>query len=128
MQKLPVRKQKAPRKKVPMTVFLLCCDGKYAVCQRPRYGLLANLWEFPNVEAQMDDQQMIQQVKSWGCRPLSILKTVKQTHIFTHLEWHMEGVLIECGNAGNLFHWETLQQIQESLAVPTAFQKFFPVL
>ncbi|MGN0592785.1 MAG: A/G-specific adenine glycosylase [Ruminococcus sp.] len=122
---LPVRKPKAPKKIVPMTVFILCCDDQYAVCQRPMYGLLAGLWEFPNIEQSMDEQQIIHQVRTWGCKPLSITRTAEHTHVFTHLQWQMVGVYVSCGIQSSIFQWKTMEEITKELTIPAAFQKFF---
>ncbi len=123
---LPVRKPKAPKKKVPVTVMIMCYNGYYAVCQRPLYGLLAGLWEFPNLEQRMTDQEVIHQAETWGCKPVSITRTLDQIHVFTHRQWEMKGYYIECENPSNLFQWKRMAEIQAKLTVPSAFQKFFP--
>jgi len=47
---LPIKKAKKERKIEEKTVFLLLRDGKVALRKREEIGLLAGLWEFPNVE------------------------------------------------------------------------------
>ena len=122
---LPVRKQKVSKKIVPMTVFVMQCEERYAVCQRPKYGLLAGLWEFPNAEKKLDEQEALRQVKSWGCQPLTVTRTLERTHSFTHLIWEMKGAYIRCGRMSPLFQWKTIEEIKKELTVPSAFQKFF---
>ncbi|MBQ8688595.1 MAG: A/G-specific adenine glycosylase [Ruminococcus sp.] len=122
--RLPVRKQKAAKKEVSMTVFLMQCGERYAVCQRPMHGLLAGLWEFPNAEKEMDAQAALSQAKAWGCVPLSVCRTTEQVHIFTHIRWKMKGICITCGSTPSRFQWKTLEEIRRELTMPSAFQKF----
>lgn len=122
---LPVRKKKLPKKQVDVTVFILRTDEKYAVCKRPLYGLLASMWEFPNIETRMTEEEILAQVKDWGCNPLSVLYKRSKEHVFTHLHWKMEGVYIECGRESPLFQWKTRDEVQKELAIPTVFRKFF---
>ena len=53
---LPAPPAKRPRKVQELTVFLLCCQGRYALRQRPATGLLAHLWEYPNAPGKLDTQ------------------------------------------------------------------------
>lgn len=52
---LPVKKAKKERRVEEKTVFLLMRDRKIALRKRPKTGLLAGLWEFPNVEGTLDE-------------------------------------------------------------------------
>ena len=49
-ENLPVKSPKRQRKTEEYTVFVLSCDGKIALQKRPAKGLLAGLWQFPNVK------------------------------------------------------------------------------
>ncbi len=122
-ESLPVHKEKSPRKQVDVTVFVLTCGEYYAICRRPMYGLLAGMWELPNVEQALSAQEQLQQAKDWGCQPLSLEKSVSRTHIFTHLQWNMTGIYISCGKMSPIFEWKTQEELASSYAIPTAFQK-----
>lgn len=63
---LPVKEAKKPRRIEEKTVFFLQCGGQYAVRKRPETGLLAGLWELPNVEGTLDAQQALALLDSWG--------------------------------------------------------------
>ena len=52
----PVRAPKKPRKAEDRTVFLLIRGREAAFCKRPPKGLLAGLWEFPNVEGKLTEE------------------------------------------------------------------------
>ncbi len=50
-----VRAAKKPRRVEERTVFLLVRDGRLALRKRPAKGLLAGLWELPNVPGNLDE-------------------------------------------------------------------------
>ena len=52
-RQFPVKEKKKGRKIEERTVFILQCREKMAVSQRKAKGLLANLWEFPNIEGKL---------------------------------------------------------------------------
>ena len=64
----------------------------------------------------------LKSVESTDCR---IQKGSPVCHIFTHIEWHMESYLIECGKAApdSDFTWITEQALEKEYALPTAFKK-----
>ncbi|MFR7894294.1 MAG: NUDIX domain-containing protein [Dysosmobacter sp.] len=50
-------------------MLLLKRDGKIALRKRPKTGLLAGLWEFPNVEGALDETQPpARRWRPWACR------------------------------------------------------------
>jgi A/G-specific adenine glycosylase len=122
---LPVRKKKKPRRIEQRTVWILHCGDAYAVCQRPEQGLLAGLWEFPNQLGILTEEEAIRQATAWGCKPVSIEKTVQKTHIFTHIEWHMSGIYLACQEMPSQFIWKTAQQLETEITLPTAFRMFW---
>ena len=106
----PVRGEKKARKVVRLNVFVLKCGNEYALRKRGK-GLLAGLWEFPNFE---------------GAAP-EIGKTLSEKrakHVFTHIEWHMTGRLIEVGEKDPRYVWATAEEIGKTYAVPSAFKAF----
>jgi hypothetical protein len=53
----PVRAEKKQRRMERITVFVLNCAGFLALRKRPATGLLAGLWEFPNVPGYLEAQE-----------------------------------------------------------------------
>ena len=124
---LPVKLPKRERKVEEKTVFILSCNGEYAIQKRSDRGLLANLWQLPNVPGKLDAQAVIEQVEKLGMIPIEIAYQVERKHIFTHIEWDMRGVYVEVANCGGDFLWLSETEIREQAALPTAFRLFLPV-
>ena len=120
----PVKKEKKPRRVEEKTVFLLRCGEKIAVRKRPDTGLLAGLWEFPNVPGLLTVEQALRQAENWGLHPLSPEKTAEKVHTFTHVEWKMRGWWISCASENAEFLWTTEKTLKDELALPTAFRIF----
>ena len=120
----PTKKEKKPRRKEDLTVFILHCGDKVALRKRGSKGLLADLWEYPNVSGHLSVENALRQAEAWGTRPLSPQKIVNKEHIFTHVEWQMQGVYIMCSCESLDFVWATPEEVQETYALPTAFRQF----
>jgi len=121
---LPVRKKKAPRRREELTVYLLISQGKVALRRRPEDGLLAGLWEFPHVPGTLEDSAATAPVENWGLRIVDWRKKIAARHIFTHVEWHMTGYLVDvrgCDMAD--FTWADREEL-ENYAIPSAFAKY----
>lgn len=122
---LPVKSPKKQKKQEKRTVFILSCGECYAIQKRPQKGLLAGLWEFPNVEGALSVQEGIEQAEKWGLHPQQITRQVQRQHIFTHIRWEMTGIYMEVREPAGTFAWQTAQQIDEQAALPTAFRQFW---
>ena len=122
---LPVKSPKKPRKQEDRTVFILSCDGRFALEKRPNKGLLAGLWQFPNVPGKLGTQDALDTVTSMGLRPREILREVEKTHIFTHIQWNMKGIYLEVSETSSNFQWFTEEEINTQAALPTAFRQFW---
>jgi len=123
-KELPVKKQKNPRKTERHTVFLLQFNDQWALRRRGEEGVLAGLWEFPNVSGDVNAQAALEKAESWGCRPRDILKAMEKRHIFTHLNWELPAWVIRCGAKADCFEWVTTQGIRSGYSLPTAFRQF----
>lgn len=123
---LPVKLPKRERRIEEKTVFILSCGGKYALEKREDKGLLAGLWQFPNVPDKLDTQAVLRKVEEFSLKPKEILLQVERKHIFTHIEWHMRGFYVEVHSCGGYFDWLTESEIRSQAALPTAFRLFLP--
>ena len=96
---LPVKAPKKERRIEKRTVYLVFLGDKVLLHRREEKGLLAGLWEFPNC-----------------IREKSNRKGKKAKHIFSHVEWHMEGIRIEVQNREKMTEQEYLEYWRQQLA------------
>ena len=124
-QTLPVKSAKRPRRREKMTLFVMRCGDRYALQKRPNKGLLAGLWQFPNVQGHLNIEESIKQVEQYGLQTKEIIRQVEKKHIFTHIEWEMCGVYLEVENINDAFVWHTAEEVRQQAALPTAFRQFW---
>ncbi len=127
-ENIPVKLPKKQRKAEEHTVFILSCGDRYAIEKRPDGGLLAQLWQFPNVVGILDVAEALKLLEDMGLQPREIRGIINRSHIFTHIEWKMQGIVCEVGNPGGSFVWKTAEEISRDIALPTAFRQFWEVL
>ncbi len=121
---LPVRSEKKKRKIVDKTVFVLLTEDTVALHKRSASGLLAGMWEFPNVDVKLDKQEAVTQVTGWQTEPVDLLMQTSYTHIFSHVEWHMTAYYIRCRKTNKKWKWVTKESLDETYALPSAFRPF----
>jgi len=127
----PVKKKKAARKIEVKTVLLLRCHDKIAIGKRENKGILSGMWELPNLEGNLTKEQICEWLNKQEITVKTIEKAVhcKQPlkHIFTHIEWHMVCWIIdcECAKRDDSFTWVTTSQLENEIALPTAFKKVY---
>ena len=124
-RELPVRAKKRARRRETLTVFLLRCGERWALRRRPERGLLAGLWEWPNVPGALNAQAALDQAAAWGTAPCALERERQMEHIFTHVEWEMRGMYIRCRETPDSFTWVTGEELERDCALPTAFRKFW---
>ena len=125
---IPVKK-KAKARKIEERTVLIFKDGKQiAIRKRPAKGLLAGLYEFPNLEGKFSMAEVTEYSKKIGLMPVRIQELPEAKHIFSHIEWHMTGYevtvdeLEKTNEEGFLFiHPE---QIKKEYSIPSAFEKY----
>ena len=109
----PVLPEKKPRRVENRRVLLLRCGDRIALRQRPKSGLRAGLWELPNDKEETDPP---------GGEPCG-----EAVHVFSHVEWHMRGYLVPCGEELPGYTWVTEQE-RRALAMPAAFRYYIRIL
>lgn len=122
---LPVKLPKKGRKEEKCTVFIIQCDDTYAVEKRPDKGLLAGLWQFPNVAGELSAEQALSAVEQMGLHPKDIYRQMDKIHIFTHIQWNMRGIYLSVSEQNSQYNWYTAEQIDSEIALPTAFKQFW---
>ena len=124
---LPVKKKKKEKRIEERTVFVLSCRGKVALCRRKEKGLLAGMWEFPNVLGRQTAEQALETAESWGCRPVRLQKELVRSHIFSHVRWDMICFYIDCECEGQALSWHENQDVTAHIPLPTAFRQFWEI-
>lgn len=124
-ESLPVKSPKKGRNEEEKTVLILRWDGRYALEKRPEKGLLAGLWQFPNVDGALSAGEALAVASRMDLRPREILRQLERKHIFTHIQWNMRGFYIDVDKPGADYQWFTPEQIDTQAALPTAFRQFW---
>ena len=122
----PVKSPKKARRIEEKTIFTAVSPEGILLRKRPAEGLLAGLWEFPWEEGFLSREEISARLESWGLIPRKVRTLRPARHIFTHIEWKMEGVLALCGGISPpegtvLARWG---ELKTDYAVPSAFSAF----
>ncbi|MDY3281818.1 A/G-specific adenine glycosylase [Dysosmobacter sp.] len=121
---LPVKAPKKARQAEEMTVLVVLREGQAALRRRPGTGLLAGLWEFPNLPGTLTEQEAASALADRGLTVKAWKKKLTAKHIFTHREWHMTGYVAEVSGAGpEDWQWTGPREWADR-AVPSAFARY----
>jgi len=121
---IPVRNPKIKRKKEEVTVFLLEKEGKFAIRKRKKTGLLANMYEFPNITRKIGKKEIEKVLEDWKLVGKDAKKIGTHHHIFSHIEWNMIGYRVQVKVENDEFIWMKKEEILEKYAIPGAFVPF----
>lgn len=127
---IPVRSAKKPRRIEKKTVLLIRDGDRTALHKRPETGLLAGLFELPNVEGHLPEEELPRYVRSIGFEPLRIERLEDSKHIFTHIEWHMIAYAVRITPEFDGFHGASgmllvqNDDLHANYAIPSAFSAY----
>lgn len=135
IDQIPVKSKAKPRKIEEKTVLILRDDDKVAIRKRPQKGLLAGLYELPNMEGSMGQEEVVSLVKQMGYAPIRIQPLGEAKHIFSHIEWHMTGYVIrveepemrqqvQSGSQKDDLLFVNAEDAKEKYAIPSAFAAY----
>ena len=125
---IPVKSKAKARRIENRTVLLFKDHKELAVRKRPGRGLLAGLYEFPNVEGHLTMDEVTAYCKEIGLAPVRVRPLENAKHIFSHIEWHMTGyeVLVDelekTNEKGFLFALP--EEIGKKYSIPSAFEVY----
>ena len=94
IESLPVKKKAKSRRIEEMTVLVIRDDEKVAIHKRSASGLLAGLYELPNLPGHMDTEAVLSYIRELGYAPIRITPLADAKHIFSHVEWRMKGYVV----------------------------------
>lgn len=122
---IPVRIKDTKRKIEDKTVFTIKTkDGKIAIRKRNDKGLLASLYELPNVDEVLEEKAIENLIKDWNLKLIETKQGKDRKHIFTHIEWHMKHYQVTVEKENTEFIWISQEQLMKEYPLPTAFAKF----
>ena len=131
---LPVRTKAKARRIEKRPVLVIRDNDKVAIRKRPEKGLLAGLYELPNVEGRYSQDEIVHLVKDMHLSPIRVQKLENAKHIFSHIEWQMEGYAVLVEEAGfdteaekmaeNHLIFVDAEKSQENYAIPSAFAAY----
>ena len=129
-RQLPVRAPKKARR-VEQRTILVCIDEgtepAVLLHRREPAGLLGGLWELPGTEGWLTAEEAEAQARAFGLRTAAIEPLGEGKHIFSHIEWRMQGyrLTVERGTAaGDGWVWATGAQVLGVYALPSAFRAY----
>ncbi len=122
---LPVMPKKAEKKIVKLNVFLCVTPLGVAIRKRGEKGILAGLWEFPNVEASKFEGNLDRQISSLGVKNYEITGSMNYTHTFTHLVWEVTAYTLKTTGMPPSFTVVDVDEIRKEYSIPSAFQSCF---
>ncbi len=133
-KEIPVRSAKKPRRIEQKTVLLIRDGDRTALHKRPAKGLLSGLYELPNVEGHLSEDETLKYLRSVGFEPLRIQKIENSKHVFTHIEWHMIAYDVRItpefdglhGQSGMLLVQNA--DLHQQYAIPSAFRAYVKYL
>lgn len=125
---LPVKK-KAKARKIEERTVLIFKDGEtIAIKKRPAKGLLAGLYEYPNVEGHLLEKEVVEYSKTLGLSSLRVRKLEAAKHIFSHIEWHMIGYEVRVDelekNCSEKMIFAKKQELEDIYPLPSAFEAY----
>jgi len=124
---LPVKEPKKSRRIEEKTVLLVRFEGKTALHKRPEKGMLAGLWELPNLDGHLSAEEA---AAAFGISADRIEKTESlgtAKHIFTHIEWQMIGweiLISDTQTCPDQWIWRSSQEIRSEYSIPSALKAY----
>lgn len=128
-KEIPVRGALKKRKVEELTVCLIRRGKEVAIHKRPDTGLLASLYELPNVPGHLEPDQV---PGAFGLSP-DLVEAVEPLpaakHIFSHVEWHMAGYAVSLRESGEMnregaFFFVERSAVKGEYPLPGAFKAY----
>ncbi len=134
ISQIPVKPLKKERRRENRTILLLEYQNRFAIHKREEKGLLAGLWELPQLENKLEQTEVLGHLKELGMYSDHIISMGEAKHIFSHVEWDMIGYHIniketsDCIRENSSYVWADREEINEKYSIPNAFSAYLKVL
>lgn len=119
---LPVKTSKLSKRKEKYTIFILHYQDQILLQKRTDQGLLAELYELPNVTGHLSLKEAKAYLKTQGYHVHSIQKGNKLKHVFSHLEWDLISYSVQVLETLPGL-WVTEEERKANYPLPTAFNR-----
>lgn len=122
---IPYKAPKKPRKLEERTILLVESGDRIAIQKRPDMGLLASLYEFPNLIGHLSESQIEDTIIKAGGMMERIEPLPSSKHIFSHVEWHMVGYRVQLKGEGlDEYIMVAKEEIKTKYPLPNAFMAY----
>ena len=135
-QEFPVKTPLKKRRIEKRTVFVVLSGNRILLRKRPETGLLAGMYEFPNVLGHLSEKEL---EARFGKEEMQLLRLPSARHIFSHVEWEMEGYLVKPSSGAEIHGisgllgekdlddrevWAAFEELSGKYSVPKAFKLY----
>lgn len=125
VKEIPVRNQKLKRKQEDLTIMIFVSrKGKISIQKREQNGLLAGMYQFPNVKGKLSEEEVRKYSLDQKLIVIKIMDLKTHKHVFTHIDWFMKGYLIEIEKENEEYIWVSPEELKTKYAIPIAFKSF----
>ncbi len=124
---IPYRAPKKPRRIEERTVLLIESGDYIAIRKRPDAGLLASMYEFPNLEGRLSASE-VRDLFSETDKTCRVIPAGDARHVFSHVEWHMTGYLIKAAEIPKEYLAAERRQIHDKYPLPNAFRAYIELI
>lgn len=125
--KLPVKTKKKARRIEERTVLIIENGTSVSIHKRQDTGLLAGLYELPNLEGRLKEEEIKRYLEELGIAQGAEIEPLPAAkHIFSHVEWRMVGyrITVKEQPLPDLFLNVEKRELAGSYALPAAFRAY----
>lgn len=119
----PVLPPKKAKREENIYVFLIETPQGFCIRRRTE-GVLRGMNEFPSAVHCGESADSV--LSGWGITVYTEKKRANYTHIFTHIKWNITCIWLQTEDAE--FDAYALDEIEESISLPTAFKQCLRIL
>ncbi len=128
VDELPKKKAKKERRLEQKTVLVLREGDRVGIRKRSAKGLLAGMYELPNLEGCLGEDEVLEYVRECGLSPFRILPLAGAKHVFSHVEWQMTGYVVSLEETESMDHdglfFIDAKETEEKYPIPAAFAAY----
>lgn len=119
---LPVMPHKTGKRKELLNVYILCTPGGVLLCKRAEKGVLAGMWQFPNMPREACGGDVAAQLAALGVQGFRISGKADHIHVFTHLIWDMAAYVVAIEESPQGYSLFAVEDAERTLSLPSAFR------